>query len=57
MCSNLTIQEKLEEMGKKGSSLEEDREQLQAECETAKIQLKELQEKHSKVDEKFLEII
>lgn len=36
-------------MGKKGSSLEEDKEQLQRESDAAKRQLEELQQKHSEV--------
>ena len=34
-----------------GCSLEEDKKQLQSEYETAKAQLQEMQEKHSKVNE------
>ena len=48
---NCAHQTKLEAVGKKGSSLEEDKQQLQTECDAAKRQLEELQEKHSKVCE------
>ena len=48
--NNHAHQAKLETVGKKGSSLEEDKQQLQTECDAAKRQLEELQEKHSKVN-------
>lgn len=38
-------------MGKKGSSLEEDKQQLQVEIDATKRQLEELKERHSKVSE------
>ena len=46
MCA---YQAKLEVVGKKGTSLEEDKQHLQTECDAAKRQLEELQERHSKV--------
>lgn len=49
--SNYAQQAKLEAVGKKGSSLEEDKQQLQTECNATKRRLEELQEKHSKVCE------
>ena len=40
-------------MGKKGSSLEGDKQQLKSEYDKTKRQLEELQEKHLKVNEKL----
>ena len=47
MCA---CQAKLEAVGQKGSSLEDDKQQLQTERDAAKRQLEELQGKHSKVN-------
>ena len=49
-------QAKLEAVGKKGSSLEEDKQQLQTEYDAAKRQLEELQERHSKVHLQYRKI-